>query len=83
MSDETRDALDAAIRAHVLDEYDEPQIVTDYAVLVASQGLDDSVTSYFYACRIGMPAHALTGLVAHFLRTFERQHDDDEEDTDG
>ncbi|MDA8440473.1 MAG: hypothetical protein M0Z51_16665 [Propionibacterium sp.] len=72
MSDETRHALDDAIRAHVLDEYGDPRIVTDYAVLTASQGLDDAVTSYFYACRVGMPAHTLTGLIAHFLRTFER-----------
>ena len=82
MSDETRAALDGAIRAHVLDEYGEPRVVTDYAVLVASQGFDDSTTGYFYACPVGMAAHVLTGLVGHFQRTFEQLHHVDEDSDD-
>lgn len=74
MSAKTKTALDEAIRAHILDEYDAPRIVTDYAVLCANQGLDADTTGYFYTCSPGMPPHTLTGLVGHFLRRFQHTH---------
>ena len=74
MSQDTRDAVEEAIRAHIADEYDDPRIVTDWVVLIANQGLDDDTTGYFYISRIGMPAHTFTGLIRHHLRVFEHQH---------
>lgn len=74
MSDQTYDALEEAIRAHIADEYDEPRIVTDWVVLVANQGLDDTVTGYHYTVPRHIAAHTLTGLIGHFLRRFEHAH---------
>lgn len=79
MSDQTKAALDEAIRAHVLDEYNDPRIVTDYVVLIASQGLDDAVTGYSYACPVGMAAHVLTGLIGHFQQRFQYLHRSEEQ----
>lgn len=72
MSDETRRALDEAIRAHVAAEYDDPTIVTDYVVLTAVQSIDADSTRYFYEVREGMSWHVLIGLIRWFLSKFER-----------
>lgn len=74
MSEDTRRAVEEAIRAHLADEADEPVIVTDWTVLTAYQGMDDDTTGYFYIARIGMAAHTFTGLIRHHLRVFEYQH---------
>jgi hypothetical protein len=84
MSDETRRAVEDAIRAHVSDGYDEPRVVTDWVVLSANQGLNDDSNGYCFVTPMGMSAHVLTGLVAHFLDNFRADHvrqaqDDDEE----
>ena len=82
MSDETHQAVEEAIRAHIADEYDEPRVVTDWVILSANQGLDDNSTGYFYIVRPGMSAHVLTGLIGHFLRKFEHQHVTEEQEDD-
>lgn len=74
MSEDTRRAVEEAIRTHLADETDEPVIVTDWTVLTAYQGMDDDVTGYFYIARIGMAAHTFTGLIRHHLRVFEYRH---------
>lgn len=73
MSEATKADLEAAIRAHIASEYDEPRVLTDWVMLSANQGLDDSVTGYAYSCSL-MSAHVLTGLIGHFLHKFKHEH---------
>lgn len=80
MSDETRAAMEDAIRAHIADENDEPRVVTDWIALVAHEGADPGSTGYYYALRQGMAAHQTTGLLAHFLRYIERDEYEMEEE---
>lgn len=80
MSKETRETVEAAIRAHIADECEDgPRLVTDWVVLVAHVGANPDTTGYFYEPS-AMPWHTLTGLVRYFLRRFESEVNEQEKD---
>lgn len=63
MSAETLAAIEAAIAAHVADEYDDPWLVTHwYAIASAASATDDSVTNYVHMAP-NHPLHSHLGLV--------------------
>ena len=73
MSDETKAALEDALRAHVADESDYP-LTTDWYIIAASVGEDPWLTDYVHVCS-DTPLHSLMGLVSIAKRRLVNDHD--------
>ena len=83
MSDATHDALEAAIRAHVLDEA-EGAYLTEWVVYAAAEDLTDSQMSHYVSSvSKSISSHRLVGLVeqlrwkAHYEWTQEQREGDE------
>lgn len=83
MSAQTRADVDAAIRAHCADEWDDAAIVTDWTVVVATAGVTpaDNGTGMI-SSRHGMPAYIVKGLLVDALDDIRAGYFDDTDDDD-
>lgn len=72
MSRQTYEALQDALAAHIDDELDDHQIVTDWYLITAHVGTEAGVTGYTHICS-DSPAHALNGLVWQAHRRLDRE----------
>lgn len=76
MSAETYAALEAAIAAHISDEYAEQQITTDWYLIAAHVGAEIRQTAYTHICSDSAP-HSLSGLVWQAQKRLDRDEDDE------
>ena len=81
MSAQTRAEVDAAIRAHCADEWDDAAVVTDWTVVVATVGITpaDNGTGMI-SSREAMPSYIVKGLLTDALDDIRDGYFDDPED---
>jgi hypothetical protein len=83
MSDTTKNALDAALAAHIADSIEENVLVTGYvlqAAYVTISTEDRRTTGYFSEFADDQPYHAGLGLAAHLVDLYQSgafEEDDD------
>jgi hypothetical protein len=83
MSDATKNALDAALAAHIADVTDENALVTAYVIHAAyiTIGTEDRrTTGYFSEFADDQPYHAGLGLAVHLVDLYQSgafEEDDD------
>lgn len=66
MSSQTKEALEDALQAHLLDEVGEDTVMTGYAFIVAhkiSEDFEAHTTHYYHEYMDHQPFHASIGLV--------------------
>lgn len=81
MSAETRDAIDAAIRAHAADEWDDESLVTDWTIVAATVGATPSDNGTgMISSREAMPAYVVKGLLVDALDDIRAGYYDDDDD---
>lgn len=73
MSDETSEALEAALRAHVLDEA-EGAYLTDWIIYACSEDLNDPGVSHYVTECSEMTSHRLFGLVTQLGYKIRRDY---------
>lgn len=76
MSDETYEAVQEALRAHVAESQPEWPLLTDWYVVCASVGQDMNSTGYLHVTSDGPPHHA-HGLLVRGIRRMESDEFDD------
>ncbi|WP_323986218.1 hypothetical protein [Microbacterium plantarum] len=80
MSDSTREALDAAIRAHAAEEWD-GDLVVDWAIVAATIDTDNLTGIGLINSREPMPAYITKGLLIEAMDDIRAgEHDYDEGD---
>lgn len=73
---EAKTRFEAALQDYIIASYDEPgnMFVQDYVICIASESMDEgnsNITYHNYACRPGMAAYAVIGLLdagQHYFR---------------
>jgi hypothetical protein len=81
MSAQTREAIDAAIRAHAADEWEPGALVTDWTLVAATVGSTpaDGGTGMI-SSRDAMPSYIVKGLLVDALDDIRDGYFDDEDE---
>ena len=81
MSADTRAAVDAAIRAHAADEWEDGALVTDWTVVAATVGTTPADNGLgMISSRDQMPSYIVKGLLTDALDDIRDGYFDDEDD---
>ena len=69
MSDQTLEAINDAIQAHLADESDDGDYLTEWVLVAATVVPEDANWSNYYRISTNMPRHHTVGLLHHGLET--------------
>lgn len=81
MSAQTREAVDAAIRAHAADEWEPDALITDWTIVAATVGATPANNGTgMISSRDGMPSYIVKGLLVDALDGIRAGYFDDADD---
>lgn len=79
MADETRDALDLAVRAHAEDMVDDGEVITNWIVLAATRRFDGGGVVITMVSDDALPTYVARGMFHECLDTMRRNMDEDDD----